>query len=1112
MKSKIRQPIVTVCGHVDHGKCVSGDTLILLTDGTIITAKELFEREFNSKKVKKINGDLVQETKNITLFSNYGTKILSAKASHIWKRKKEKLIEIKTAHGDIIKTTPEHPYFKFTDNSEKETKAAKIQIGDYIAIPKQIKTKDKKPKEILMEKLKKSNFLCFLNNNSKYLFEKIKLTGIKKIEKKLSIKYLGDSIKKERIRISNLVKLCNYFKISDANFYKMIEFIKNSDEKQKAGHTSKKIIMPKLNEPEKFGYILGCIAGDGHLSKTQVLLDNNDKEIQEKYSEYLKEIFNIDSFVKQNHTCQTVVNKSGLTFKKFLTDVIGFPDKQKSSKIEVPRIAQVNKEIFKGFFAGLIDTDGYVSHLNYSIELTSKSQIMIKQCAILLLNFGIQSVIYEKKGFYNLRIANKKYLDKFLENFNPRLKRKLKRIITASEKAQSSRIFDILPFTKEKLKEIKLQNKINKIIPYYNKYIKAQNFTESFLLKILDQLKQENTASNQIKTIIKSDTRYVKVISKKEITNNEKYVYDFTVPKTHNFIAERTIIHNTSILDCFRNSCIQEGEKGGITQKISFTSYPINQMKAACPLIEDSGIKLNIPGFLLIDTPGHAAFTNLRKRGGSLADLAILVIDINEGIKPQTAEVIQILKLHQTPFIIALNKIDNISGWRKQDEDLKKNIESQNQNTKQIFDERYMSLIGSLHGHGFDSDLFYNIQNFTKKIALVPCSAKTHEGIPELIMMLCGLSQKYLTDKLILNKEARGVMLEIKKEKSTNYIESILYDGELSKTDEIAVANLEAEPIITKIRILEEIEPLSSKFKPKDKVQASTGLRMQLVGQKRVSSGEKTNILPGMPFVLYKGNKEKIKEGFKKEISESIKTDKQGIIVKADSLGSLEALLALLKQEKIPVVKAGIGNINKTDIISAKANWEINELDAVIVGFNVSIEEEAKEIINKKIKILIDDVIYKLIENITEFRKEKQKEIEKKRMMSLTTICKLKILHQYVFRNTKPAIFGVKVEAGKLVSGLTLINKKDEKVARVKNIQSENKSVNEAKENMEVAISLPGVNYERQIKDKNILYSELGESQFKNFKKNKDLLSPNEIKILQEIAELKRENNNDWGQ
>ena len=558
----------------------------------------------------------------------------------------------------------------------------------------------------------------------------------------------------------------------------------------------------------------------------------------------------------------------------------------------------------------------------------------------------------------------------------------------------------------------------------------------------------------------------------------------------------------TSILDRFRQSCVQKAEAGGITQKISFTLYPMEQLKKSCPLIESSGIKLNFPGFLFIDTPGHAAFTNLRKRGGGLADLAVLVIDINEGIKPQTAEVLQILKRNKTPFLIALNKIDNISGWRKLDDSLQKSIESQPKNVKQDFDEKYMTLIGSLNSHGFDADLFYNIKDFTKKIALVPCSAKAGEGIPELIMMLCGLSQKYLEDKLKLGKDAKGVVLEIKKEKTTNYIEAILYDGELEKKDEIAVASFD-EPIITKIRILEEIKPLSAKFKPKEIIQASTGLRMQLVS--------KENILPGMPFIVYKGDKNKVKEIFKKEISENIQTQKQGIIAKADSLGSLEALLVLLKQNNIAVVKAGIGNISKADIISAKANLEINELDAVIVGFNIDEDEEIKEIDKGKIKILTDKVIYKLIEDMTEFRAEKSKEIEKKRLMGLATLCKLKVLPQYVFRNTHPAIFGVKVEAGKLIQGLSLIDDKGEKVKRIKNIQSENKSINQATEDMEVAISLPGINFERQMKNRDILYSDVSESQFKNFKKNKDLLSSNEIKVLQEIAEIKRKEKNDWG-
>jgi len=564
----------------------------------------------------------------------------------------------------------------------------------------------------------------------------------------------------------------------------------------------------------------------------------------------------------------------------------------------------------------------------------------------------------------------------------------------------------------------------------------------------------------------------------------------------------------TSVLDYFRGSSLQEMEAGGITQKISFTLYPREQIEKACPLIKNKGMKLEIPGFLFIDTPGHAAFTNLRKRGGSLADLAILVIDINEGIKPQTAEVIQILKFNKTPFIIALNKIDNISGWRtnKSNEiSLQRNIESQPINVKSLFDERYMTIAGALSSYGFDADLFYNITDFTKKICLVPCSARTGEGIQELMMMLCGLSQKYLAERLKMGEDAKGIILEVKKDKSNDYVEAILYDGELKKNDEIAVADIEGNPIITKVRSMEEIQPLSIKFNAKEKVMAATGIRMQF--------SEKLDILPGMPFLLYKQDKEKVKEIFKKELTETIKTQNNGIIAKADSLGSLEALLVLLKQSNIPVLKAGIGNINKNDFSSAKANLEINELDAIILGFNVSINKDAEELLkeNAKIKVLAEEVVYKLIENLEKFRIEKKKEIEKEKLMEVAALCKLEILHQYVFRITKPAIFGVKISAGKLTPNINFIDEEENKIGRVKNIQSDKNSVPEASEGMEVAVSFPGTNYEKELKGKNFLYSDIGERQFKNFKKNKELLSSGEIKILQEIAEIKRRKEPEWG-
>ena len=559
----------------------------------------------------------------------------------------------------------------------------------------------------------------------------------------------------------------------------------------------------------------------------------------------------------------------------------------------------------------------------------------------------------------------------------------------------------------------------------------------------------------------------------------------------------------TSVLDCFRGTSQQKDEAGGITQKISFTKYPLEQIKKACPLIEKSGINMEIPGFLFIDTPGHAAFTNLRKRGGSLADLAILVINIKEGIKPQTAEVLQILKTYKTPFLIALNKIDIISGWRQQSKNLKESIEMQPVNVKNEFDECLLTFQSALQSHGFESDLYYEMQDFSKKIALVPCSAKTKEGIPELLFVLSGLCQKFLKERLKLtDKEAKGVILEIKKEKTNQWAEAIIYDGQIDEGDEIVIASFN-EPITAKIRALSEILPLSQKYHPVKHAIAATGVRMQLTNS--------DEILPGMPFqeVKDKDNIEEIKKAFKKEISGATILDKQGIIVKADSLGSLEALLTLLRQEHIQILKAGIGNISKQDIISATANLDINPLDAIILGFNTEIEKDLE--IPKNIKILKNDVVYKLIENLALWRKEKESAILKEKLLGLATICKLEILAQYVFRNSNPAVFGIKITAGKAKLNIPLIDQLGEQVGHIKSLQADKIILQEAKEGQEIAMSIPGVAFDRRLKEIKYLYADIGEQQFKNFKKHKDILSANELKVLQEIHDIKIKKKADWG-
>jgi translation initiation factor 5B len=561
----------------------------------------------------------------------------------------------------------------------------------------------------------------------------------------------------------------------------------------------------------------------------------------------------------------------------------------------------------------------------------------------------------------------------------------------------------------------------------------------------------------------------------------------------------------TSILDAIRGTKIQTTEAGGITQKISFTTLPQENIEQrASQTLEAFKIPLEIPGLLFIDTPGHAAFTNMRKHGGSLADIAILVIDINDGIKPQTQEVIQILKAAHTPFIIALNKVDNISGWKTHDSKLIINsIQNQAINVKNNYDEKFYTIIGSLHSHGIQAELYSEISDFTKSVAVVPCSAHTTEGISEILAMLTALSQKYLGDKIACKDKAKGVVLEVKKEKAGNFLEIILYDGCIKNTDQLAIASLEGEVIQTKIRVISEALPLNKGYKTVDQATAATGLRLQIIS--------KEEILPGMPIqVISEDNPlEKIQEEFSKEISEEIQTEGYGIIAKADSLGSLQALLTLLKQANIPVLKAGIGPITKKDVYSCSAIQE--EDDKIIIGFNVQPLDEIQDLDEiKSIKIITNEIVYKLLEDLEKYKDEKRQEIERKKLSELPTIAKLKVL-DFCFRNTSPAVFGVKVEAGKLKAHERFINRDDKKIGQIKEIQHEKKSVNEIESGKEVAVSMPGVNFSRQLEVGEFLYTNLAESQFRKFKEHKNLLSSEEKSILQEIAQIKRRENVTWG-
>ena len=574
----------------------------------------------------------------------------------------------------------------------------------------------------------------------------------------------------------------------------------------------------------------------------------------------------------------------------------------------------------------------------------------------------------------------------------------------------------------------------------------------------------------------------------------------------------------TSLLDYIRRSKLVAKEAGGITQHIGATEIPkADIVKIVKGFIPESAIK--IPGLLFIDTPGHKAFTSLRKRGGSISDIGILVVDLNEGFKPQTIEAIEILKSMKTPFIIAANKTDNLSGWNSQgSKKLLENIDSQRQDVIYKLEEKVYELVAKVSEFGYDSDRFDRIDDFTKKIAIVPISAKTGEGITELLSTLVGLTQKYMEKKLTIENEniSRGVILEVKDYVGLGKtIDVILYDG-VMKTDDIVLA-LDTDGVqrsklksILKPNELKEIRDASTKFNTIKEVYAAAGVKL--------SCPEFVDIKAGMPIITLRktASAEEI-ETYTKELEKqnaeiNIENADEGVLIKADTLGSLEAISFILKEHNIPVRRAKIGKITKGDIMDVSVDLETNPKNALLLNFSQKIDEEIIELAKKSnVTVLSNEIIYKLIDDSVIWLENKEKEILRKKLESLTMPFKIKILRNCIFRASNPAIVGVETTAGTAKPQIELMTSYGKRVGTIKTIKDKDETLKELKLKSSAAVSIDDLIIGRHANEDDNLYVFMGEENFRNLKKNIDLLSKEEVNVLKEIAEIMRKEDTLWG-
>jgi len=564
----------------------------------------------------------------------------------------------------------------------------------------------------------------------------------------------------------------------------------------------------------------------------------------------------------------------------------------------------------------------------------------------------------------------------------------------------------------------------------------------------------------------------------------------------------------SSLLDQIRGTTVVAREAGGITQHIGATEVPIDAIRSICGDLV-TGKAFKVPGLLFIDTPGHVAFTTLRARGGALADLAVLVIDINEGFRPQTVESINILRRYKTPFLVAANKIDMVPGWRKiMNVSFASAHAGQNEGAREELDRRLYELVGSLFQHGFSAERYDKIQEFATTVAVVPTSAKHGVGMPELLLVLIGLAQRFLeADLMVLEGPAEGTILEVKEEKGLGVtIDAIIYRGALSRGDTIVLGSA-GKPIVTKVKALLKPKPLDEIRDPQDrfdsveKITAAAGLK--------IAAGDLEGALAGAPLREAKGNLKEVVASVAAETLPKIETADAGIIVKADAIGSLEAIAYECKEGDTPIKIARVGPVARRDVIDAATIPD--PLHKVILAFNVPILEDAREELLKHpdLKVLEGDVIYRLIEDYRAWVEKRRAEIEAAKRLERPYPAKLLFLQEYVFRTSKPAIFGVRVLAGRLRPGLPIMRDDGRTLGRVRSIRSGEDVVTEAIAGKEVAIAIDGITVGRQVRDGDVLLVDLSEDDARALRTAE--LNPDERDVLEQVAGIRRRTDPFWG-
>ncbi|EXJ95264.1 translation initiation factor 5B [Capronia coronata CBS 617.96] len=543
----------------------------------------------------------------------------------------------------------------------------------------------------------------------------------------------------------------------------------------------------------------------------------------------------------------------------------------------------------------------------------------------------------------------------------------------------------------------------------------------------------------------------------------------------------------TKLLDKIRQTNVQEGEAGGITQQIGATYFPVEALEQKTAVVNKDGkFEFKVPGLLVIDTPGHESFSNLRSRGSSLCNIAILVVDIMHGLEPQTLESMQLLRDRKTPFIVALNKIDRLYGWKKIDNNgFQESLALQSKGVVNEFYDRVEKTKLAFAEKGFNAELYFENRDMRRYVSLVPTSAHTGEGIPDMLKLLVSLTQERMTSSLMYLSEVECTVLEVKViEGLGTTIDVILSNGHLREGDRIVLCGLNG-PIATNIRALLTPAPLKelrlkSQYVHNKEVKAALGVK--------IAANDLEGAIAGSRLLVVgpEDDEEDLCEEVMADLQQllsKVSKDNRGVSVQASTLGSLEALLEFLKQSKIPVANISIGPVYKRDVMMAGTMLEKAKQYAVMLCFDVKVDKEAQQYADENgIKIFTADIIYHLFDDFTRHMAQIQEQKKEESKLNAVFPCVLNTLQ--VFNKKDPIVIGVDVVEGSLRPLTPIAAVKTNPVTgvkeiislgRVTSIEREHKAIPICKKGQpSVAVKIEGPNqplYGRQLEDKDTLYS-----------------------------------------